>query len=95
MKPYQFSYPNPYLHNNHNNIFVDEIPVKSLGNPFWWSNSPYNFFRWFNGETVDLHNMKPLVLAPGRQGREGELEELGQAAGSRACRGHRVVIFGT
>ena len=43
---------------------------------------------WFNGETVDLH-MKPLVSAPGWQGREGELEELGQATGSRACRGHR------
>jgi len=33
--------------------------------------------------------MKPLVSAAGWQGREGELEELGQATGSRACRGHR------
>ena len=53
-------------------------------------------FNWvvqrFNA--VDLEH-EVVGFPAGWKGREGELEELGQAAGSRARRGHGSDVFGT
>ena len=58
-------------------------------------------FACFRGQTPfhlggsTVNYCRPQTNPAGWKGREGELEELGQAAGSRACRGHGSDVLGT